>query len=73
MRFSKDNGGSWSDEIALQCEYSASRDVGYLRMVQRPYGKLVLIYYWNNANKSITEPYRHIAYTIFGPDIDNLK
>ncbi len=68
IRFSEDNGRNWSDEIILRCGDGATFDVGYPRMVQRPDGKLVLVYYWNNANKSGTKPFRYIASTIFTPD-----
>lgn len=68
IRFSEDKGKSWSDEIILRCCDGATFDVGYPRMVQRPDGKLVLIYYWNNANQKGEEPYRYIASTIFNPD-----
>lgn len=67
VRFSSDNGKSWSDEIMLRGGDGASRDTGYPRMIQRPDGKLIIIYYWNNANKKGADPYRYIAYTIFDP------
>ncbi len=68
MRLSSDNGMSWSDEIILRYGDGATRDVGYPRMVQRPDGKLVIIYYWNNACQAGAKPYRYIASTIFDPD-----
>lgn len=68
VRFSSDNGENWSDEIVLRSGDGANRDAGYPQMVQRPDGKLVLIYYWNNANDKKTKPYRYIASTIFDPD-----
>lgn len=68
VRFSKDNGRNWGDEIVLRGGDSATRDVGYPRMVQRADGKLVLIYYWNNANQEGAKPYRYIASTIFDPN-----
>ncbi|MBW8331795.1 MAG: glycoside hydrolase, partial [Prolixibacteraceae bacterium] len=67
IRFSSDKGRSWSDEIVLRSGDGANRDVGYPRMVQRPDGKLVLIYYWNNANQDGAKPYRYIASTIVDP------
>ncbi|HMM16386.1 MAG TPA: sialidase family protein [Petrimonas sp.] len=67
VRFSSDNGESWSDEVVLRSGDGANRDAGYPRMVQRPDGKLVLIYYWNNANDEDSTPYRYIASTIFDP------
>ncbi len=68
IRFSVDKGRNWSDEIVLRSGDNATRDVGYPRMVQRADGKLVLIYYWNNANQKDGKPYRYIASTIFDPD-----
>lgn len=68
VRFSTDKGESWSDEIVLRSGDGANRDAGYPRMVQRPDGKLVLIYYWNNANDENSTPYRYIASTIFDPN-----
>lgn len=68
IRFSSDNGRSWSDEIVLRSGDGASRDVGYPRMVQRADGKLVLIYYWNNAILQKDKPYRYIASTIIDPN-----
>jgi hypothetical protein len=68
VRFSSNNGRTWSDEIMLRGGDGANRDAGYPRMVQRPDGKLLLIYYWNNALVEGGAPYRYIAYTIFDPD-----
>ena len=67
IRFSSDNGRTWSDEIVLRCGDGANSDVGYPRMVQRPDGKLVLIYYWNNIGQKGAKPYRYIASTTFDP------
>ncbi len=68
VRFSSDNGRTWTDEIMLRGGDGANRDAGYPRMVQRPDGKLVMIYYWNNALIEEGDPYRYIAYTVFDPD-----
>lgn len=68
VRFSNDKGKSWSNEIILRCCDGATRDVGYPRMVQRTDGKLIIIYYWNNANQKGSKPYRYIASTIFDPN-----
>lgn len=67
VKFSSDEGQTWSDEIVLR-EDGATTDAGYPRMIQRPDGKLVLVYYWNNALQEDKEPYRYIAATIFNPD-----
>lgn len=66
VKFSEDEGQSWSEEIVLR-EDGATTDAGYPRMIQRPDGKLVLVYYWNNALQEDKEPYRYIAATIFNP------
>ncbi|MCW0482725.1 sialidase family protein [Gaoshiqia sediminis] len=68
IRFSSDNGRNWGDEIVLRSGDGATRDVGYPRMVQRPDGKIVIIYYWNNANQEGAKPYRYIASTIVDPN-----
>ena len=68
IRFSSDEGLSWSDEIVLRYGDGTNRDCGYPRMIEREDGKLVLIYYWNNVNKKESEPYRYIASTIFDPN-----
>lgn len=68
LRFSEDEGKSWGNEITLRSGDGATKDVGYPRMVQRPDGKLVVIYYWNNALQPDTDPYRYIAATIVDPN-----
>ena len=68
VRFSDNDGQSWGDEIILRSGDGASRDVGYPRMIQREDGKLVMIYYWNNASQAEANPYRFIAATIFDPE-----
>ena len=66
VKFSEDDGRTWSDETVLRAD-GASADVGYPRMVQRPDGKLVVVYYWNNALLENQPPNRYIAATIFDP------
>ncbi|MBS3771500.1 MAG: exo-alpha-sialidase [Bacteroidales bacterium] len=66
VKFSSDEGQTWGDEIVLRQD-GATSDAGYPRMVQRPDGKLVLVYYWNNALQDDAPPYRFIAATIFDP------
>ena len=68
VRFSSDNGKTWGCEIVLRCMDGSNTDVGYPRLIQRPDGNLVMIYYWNNSGLEMTDPYRYIAYTIFNPD-----
>lgn len=67
LRLSNDNGQTWSNEITLRSGDGATKDVGYPRMVQRPDGKLVVIYYWNHALRKDKDPYRYIAATIVDP------
>jgi hypothetical protein len=45
-RLSADDGATWSDEVVLRSD-GARWDLGYPRMVQRPDGALVLVYYFN--------------------------
>lgn len=68
LRFSGDEGKTWGNEITLRSGDGATKDVGYPRMVQRPDGKLVVVYYWNNALQPGADPYRYIAATIVDPD-----
>jgi Neuraminidase (sialidase) len=67
MRLSRDNGRSWGNEIPLRTGDGANRDVGYPVMAQRPDGKLILIYYWNNVVEPSAKPFRYIAATTFDP------
>lgn len=68
LRFSADNGQSWSHEITVRSNDDATGDVGYPQMVQRSDGKLVIVYYWNHAGDEANRPYRYIAATIVDPD-----
>jgi hypothetical protein len=68
VRFSANDGKTWSNEIPLRQGDGANRDIGYPAMVQRPDGKLVVVYYWNNTLQPGAKPYRYIAATIFNPD-----
>lgn len=67
VKFSEDNGQTWGKEIVLRSNDGATPDVGYPRMVQRPDGRLVVVYYWNNAANTESPPYRYIAATTFNP------
>jgi len=59
-RLSRDEGRTWSDEIPLRTD-GGTWDLGYTRTVQRPDGKLVTVYYFNNdKNKE-----RYIGATIW--------
>lgn len=63
-KLSDDNGKTWGDDIILRDD-GANRDIGYTRMVQRPDGKVVVTYYFNDEK---TGPERYIAATIFDPN-----
>ena len=59
-RLSKDKGATWGNEIVLRDD-AGCWDLGYPRTVQRPDGKLVTAYYYNDdANQE-----RYIAATIW--------
>lgn len=59
-RISDDEGQNWSDEFVLQAG-GANWDLGYPRTVQRSDGKLVTVYYFNDARAKE----RYIAATIW--------
>src|SRR5216684_1759686 len=61
-RLSNDDGGAWSDEIVLRSDGGAW-DLGYTRTVQRPDGKMVTVYYFNEAK----DKERYIGATIWDP------
>ena len=62
-KISEDGGKTWSDEIVLRDD-GGTWDLGYPRMMQRPDGKLVCIYYYNT--REYPEP--HIVATIWDPN-----
>jgi len=62
-KLSSDNGRTWSDPIVLRDD-GVDRDIGYCRAVQRPDGKVVTIYYYDDKE---TGPERYIAATIWDP------
>jgi len=47
-RLSGDNGKTWGDIVTIR-DGAATWEVGYTRSVQRPDGKIVTIYYFNDA------------------------
>jgi hypothetical protein len=65
-KLSSDGGRTWGPEIVLRGD-GANRDIGYPRMVQRPDGKVVVLYYFNDLE---TGPERYIAATIWDPNSD---
>ncbi len=70
LRLSEDGGLTWQDEIVIRSRYASleelgissnlTEDFGYPRLLLRPDGKLVAIYYWADAG----HPEQHIAATI---------
>ncbi len=62
-RLSNDNGHTWGEEIILRDD-GGGRDVGYVRTVQRPDGKIVTVYYFHDKPKSD----RYIVATIWNAD-----
>jgi hypothetical protein len=61
-RLSTDQGATWSEAVVLRDD-GGSTDVGYVRSVVRPDGKVVVIYYYTDRQS----PTRHIAATIWNP------
>jgi hypothetical protein len=61
-RISKDQGQTWSDDMILRTG-ATDWDLGYTRSVQRPDGKIVTVYYYNDA----TSTERYIGGTIWTP------
>ncbi len=61
-RLSYDNGQTWKDAIMLR-QGAGAWDLGYTRTVQRPDGKIVTVYYYNDA----PDRERYIAATIWDP------
>jgi hypothetical protein len=64
-RLSGDEGDSWSDAIDLRSDGGAW-DLGYTRTIQRPDGKMVTVYYFNDAK----DKERYIGATIWDPGIE---
>ena len=62
-RISTDNGATWGKVIYLRDD-AATWDMGYCRMVERPDGRLVTIYYYNTPERIE----QHIAATIWNLD-----
>jgi hypothetical protein len=62
-RVSDDNGVTWGRELVLRDD-ARTWDIGYPRMVERPDGKVVTIYYITTEK----DPEQHIAATIWDPN-----
>jgi len=63
-RLSSDNCRTWSDDIILRKD-GGNWDLGYPRTVQRADGKIVTVYYFNEA----ADKERYIAATIWDPGV----
>jgi len=63
-KISDDNGRIWGEEITLRND-GAGRDIGYVRSVQRPDGKVITVYYFQDK----VNPERYIAGTIWDPNL----
>ncbi len=61
-RLSNDNGRTWGDEIILRAD-GGCWDLGYPRSVQRPDGKVMTAYYYNDRQ----DKERYIGATIWDP------
>jgi hypothetical protein len=59
-KLSRDQGQTWSEDIILRAD-GGNWDLGYPRTVQRPDGKLVTVYYYNDA----ADKERYIAATLW--------
>lgn len=66
-RLSGDNGLTWSEETVLRND-GGCWDLGYPRSIQRPDGKVVAVYYFNEA----PDRERFIAATIWDPGIGSV-
>ena len=62
-RISSDNGKTWSKDYILRNDGSG-QDIGYPRVVQRPDGKIVAVYYFMDSK---TGRERYIGATIWTP------
>ena len=65
VTYSSDSGQSWTEPELLRGNDGAVWDIGYPRAVELPNGKVVALYYYNNADAG--DPYRYIAASIFDP------
>jgi hypothetical protein len=63
-RLSADQGATWGPEILLRTD-GTDRDIGYVRTVQRPDGRLVTTYY---ISTEAMGPERYIGATLWHPD-----
>jgi hypothetical protein len=61
-RLSRDQGKTWGDAVVLRDD-GGSNDVGYVRSVVRPDGKVVAVYYYTDK----AGPDRYLGATILDP------
>jgi hypothetical protein len=61
-RTSSDEGRTWSEDIMVRAD-GGNWDIGYPRTVQRRDGKVVTVYYYNDA----PDKERYVAATIWKP------
>ncbi len=61
-RMSTDQGKTWTGLITLRDD-AGGRDIGYVRSVVRPDGKIVAVYYYHNRESTT----RYLAATIWNP------
>ncbi len=61
-KLSSDGGRTWGEEVTLRAD-AGGRDIGYPRSVQRPDGKVVVVYYWHDTPRGD----RYLAATIWEP------
>ena len=65
-KYSSDEGETWGDEFIIRDDYQSvedDADLGYPRLVQRPDGRLVAMYYWATAE----HPQQYIAASVWKP------
>ncbi|MEQ9220362.1 MAG: sialidase family protein [Cyclobacteriaceae bacterium] len=68
VTYSSDIGQTWTEPQLLRGQDGAVWDIGYPRAVELPDGKVVAVYYYNNADAG--DPYRYIAATVFDPVLE---
>jgi hypothetical protein len=63
-RTSASMGRTWSEEVVLRDDFHGQRpDFGYPRLLLRPDGRLMALYYWATSQ----QPEQHIAATVWQP------
>ena len=61
-RITPDGGETWGEEVVLRAD-GRSPDLGYPRMIERPDGRLLIVYYYTTHEHEE----QHIAWTRFDP------